>query len=186
MTSSTSARVPVETQYAIETFLYREADLLDRRRYREWLDLLSSDVQYVVPTRYNRMSAAKDEEWDPDLEIDTLPLMEEDHKSLTIRIERFFLGSAWSEIPPSRTRHLITNVLVEADGDADEAESFRVRSNFLVYRSRLSGRRGENEDFLVGSRRDVLRRAGEDFRLANRVAVLDSVVLNSQNLSFFL
>lgn len=182
---STTVRVPMETQYATEQFLYHEADLLDQRKYREWLDLLTPDVQYVVPTRYNRISAASNEQWDPNDEIDTLPLVEEDHQSLTLRIERFFLGSAWSEIPPSRTRHLITNVRVEAQGP-DNTESFLVRSNFLAYRSRLSGRRGENEDFLVGSRRDVIRRVGDDFRLASRIAVLDSVVLNSHNLSFFL
>ncbi|WP_445189207.1 aromatic-ring-hydroxylating dioxygenase subunit beta [Pseudonocardia sp. Cha107L01] len=184
--SSTNVRVPIETHYAIERFLYMEADLLDRRRYREWLDLLALDVQYLVPTRYNRMSSASNEQWDPDEEIDTLPLVEEDHQSLTLRIERFFLGSAWSEIPPSRTRHLVTNVIVEAHEGAGDAESFMVRSNFLVYRSRLSGRRGENEDFIVGSRRDVIRRSGEDFRIANRVAIIDSVVLNTHNLSFFL
>lgn len=184
---TTIVRVPMETQYEIEQFLYHEAELLDQRRYRDWLDLLTPDVQYVVPTRYNRMSAASDERWDPDDEIDTLPLVEEDHQSLVLRIERFFLGSAWSEIPPSRTRHLITNIRVDIDEtDETDTENYLVRSNFLAYRSRLSGRRGENEDFLVGSRRDVIRRVGDELRLANRLAILDSVVLNAHNLSFFL
>lgn len=183
--TTTTLRAPMETQYEVEQFLYHEADLLDRRRYREWLDLLTPDIQYLVPTRYNRISTAANEQWDPDDEIDTLPLVEEDHTSLTLRIERFFLGSAWSEIPPSRTRHMITNVRVENVSGSD-GENLSVHSNFLAYRSRLSGRSGENEDFLVGSRRDLIRRVDGELRLASRVAVLDSVVLNAYNLSFFL
>ena len=35
----------------IADFLYREAELLDERRYREWLDLLADDVRYWMPMR---------------------------------------------------------------------------------------------------------------------------------------
>jgi len=37
----------------IEDFLYREADLLDERRYDEWLGLLTDDVRYWMPMRRN-------------------------------------------------------------------------------------------------------------------------------------
>src|SRR5262249_60439609 len=37
----------------IEDFLYREAELLDERRYREWLDLLAEDIRYWMPMRRN-------------------------------------------------------------------------------------------------------------------------------------
>ena len=37
----------------IEDFLYREADLLDERRYDEWLALLAEDVRYWMPMRRN-------------------------------------------------------------------------------------------------------------------------------------
>ena len=37
----------------ITDFLYREAELLDERRYREWLDLLADDVRYWMPIRRN-------------------------------------------------------------------------------------------------------------------------------------
>src|SRR6516164_7795688 len=37
----------------IEDFLYREADLLDERRYDEWLGLLAEDVRYWMPMRRN-------------------------------------------------------------------------------------------------------------------------------------
>ena len=37
----------------VEQFLYREARLLDERRFREWLELLTEDVRYWMVTRSN-------------------------------------------------------------------------------------------------------------------------------------
>ncbi|HWM76977.1 MAG TPA: aromatic-ring-hydroxylating dioxygenase subunit beta, partial [Methylomirabilota bacterium] len=37
----------------IESFLYREADLLDERRYEEWLELFTEDAHYWMPLRRN-------------------------------------------------------------------------------------------------------------------------------------
>jgi len=37
----------------IEEFLYREADLLDERRYEDWLALVAEDVRYWMPMRRN-------------------------------------------------------------------------------------------------------------------------------------
>ena len=37
----------------IEDFLYREAELLDERRYEEWLALLADDIRYWMPMRRN-------------------------------------------------------------------------------------------------------------------------------------
>ena len=37
----------------IEDFLYHEADLLDERRYDEWLALLADDLRYWMPMRRN-------------------------------------------------------------------------------------------------------------------------------------
>src|SRR4051794_41850053 len=37
----------------IEEFLYREAELLDGRRYRDWLALLADDIRYWMPMRRN-------------------------------------------------------------------------------------------------------------------------------------
>ena len=37
----------------IEQFLYREAELLDERRYEEWLELFTEDAHYFMPMRRN-------------------------------------------------------------------------------------------------------------------------------------
>src|SRR5260370_37861641 len=38
----------------VEQFLYREARLLDERRFHEWLELVSDDVRYWMGGRTNR------------------------------------------------------------------------------------------------------------------------------------
>src|ERR1700736_5089021 len=38
----------------VEQFLYREARLLDERRFREWLELFTDDVRYWMGARSNR------------------------------------------------------------------------------------------------------------------------------------
>ena len=37
----------------IAEFLYAEAELLDERRYDEWLALLADDIRYWMPMRRN-------------------------------------------------------------------------------------------------------------------------------------
>src|ERR1044072_8742870 len=37
----------------VEDFLYSEADLLDERRFRDWLNLLADDISYFMPIRRN-------------------------------------------------------------------------------------------------------------------------------------
>ena len=37
----------------MEDFLYAEADLLDNRQFRDWLNLLADDITYFMPIRRN-------------------------------------------------------------------------------------------------------------------------------------
>ena len=49
-----------ELRHAIEDFFYLEAELLDDRRLREWLDLLTDDVHYWMPIRHNPLERPAD------------------------------------------------------------------------------------------------------------------------------
>jgi len=42
----------------VEQFLYREARLLDERRFHEWLELFTDDVRYWMAGRTNRYPRA--------------------------------------------------------------------------------------------------------------------------------
>ena len=109
---------------------------------------------------------------------DELALFDEDKTTLAARVARLDTGMAWAEDPPSRTRHLVTNVEVEPCEGGGEIS---VYSNFLVYRSRAE----TEQDFYVGTRRDVLRRVDGAWKIARRWMVLDQAVLTAKNLSIF-
>jgi 3-phenylpropionate/cinnamic acid dioxygenase small subunit len=161
----------------IEDFYYREAELLDDRKLREWLELLADDIRYWMPVRHNPLERPAD--LSAELARPGEAFYFDDGKeSLRIRIERAYARNAWAEMPPSRTRHLITNVRVKAD-DGREIDA---RSNFLVYRTRME----TGQDLFVGTRDDRLRRIAGGFSIARRTIILDQAVLSAKNISIFL
>lgn len=153
-------------------FYNREARLLDNWQLEEWLDLLTEDIEYRVPLRVTR-EIGKDE-----FGHDSAHLAET-KKSLELRIEKANSEYNWSENPPSRIRHFVSNVDVrEVDGD-----EIRVESNLLFFRNKQDE---TNYDLLSGRREDVLRRADDELLLAERVVYLDTTVLDIEYLSTFL
>jgi 3-phenylpropionate/cinnamic acid dioxygenase small subunit len=170
----------------VEQFLYREARLLDERRFHEWLQLFTDDVCYWMVTRsnlYPRSSKAiailnPGRNVDETTEEDGLAVLDETKKTLEGRIARLETGMAWAEDPPSRTRHLIANIEVAPGHTASELEVF---SSFIVYRNRSE----TEQDFYVGKRRDALRRIDATLRISSRKITLDQNVLVAKNISIF-
>ncbi len=156
-------------------FYIREAWLLDERKFTEWLDLFTDDVLYFIPRRKNVPRRESHREVTPQGD---LALVEDDRRYLEMRVARLDTGMAWGEDPPSRTRHLIGNLVAEPLA-TDEA---RVKTAFLVYRSHLE----TDRQLLAGSREDVLRRVNGAWRVAKRTILLDANVLLDKNLSVFL
>jgi len=161
----------------IEDFLYLEAELLDDRKLREWFELLADDVRYWMPIRHNTFDRPADvtEELSKPGEG---YYFDDDKKSLKIRVERAYARNAWAEMPPSRTRHMISNIRIKKDDGAE----IEVHSNFLVYRTRMEA----DQDMFVGTRHDILRRADGGFKIARRTIILDQAVLAAKNISIFL
>jgi 3-phenylpropionate/cinnamic acid dioxygenase small subunit len=168
------ADVDLDTRLSIAEFLYREALALDERRFRDWLDFFAEDARYEMPLRVTREKSA---EWElsPHARI-----FDDTKQTLEIRVRRLETDFAWAEQPPSRTRHHVTNVLVDA---LDVPDEFLVRSNGLVYRSR--GDLAEWDLFSV-QRRDRVRRDGDGWLIVHRWMALDQSTVNAHNLSIFL
>ena len=171
----------------VEQFLYREARLLDERRFHEWLELFTDDVRYWMPGRSNRYPKVSKAIviLDPDryteeelTRDDELAILDETKETLGRRIARLETGMAWAEDPPSRTRHIITNIEVE---QGEVASELQVYSNFMVYRSRAE----TEQDFYVGGRQDVLRHVDGAWKIARRKLILDQSVLLAKNVSIF-
>jgi len=109
------------TRSDVEEFLYREAALLDRWRLDDWLALFTDDAIYHVPT----VGTA------PDVTPDnTLFYVADDRVRLRERVVRLSKKSAHVEWPRSRTRHMVTNVLIDERGD----DELQVSAAFAVHR----------------------------------------------------
>jgi len=171
----------------VEQFLYREARLLDERRFHQWLELFTDDVRYWMGARVNRyprsskaiaiLSPNRYVEDDLTRE-DELSILDETKETLAARVARLDTGMAWAEDPPSRTRHLLANIEV-APGEAPA--ELKAYSNFIVYRSRAES----EQDFYVGARQDRIRRIDGKLKIAGRKLTLDQNVLTAKNVSIF-
>src|SRR6266702_647761 len=99
-------------------------------------------------------------------------------QALWLELMPFYIHMAWGEYPPSRTRHLIGNLVAEPLSKG----LVKAKTAFLVYRSHLE----TDHQLLSGSREDVLRRVNGTWKIAKRTILLDANVLMDKNLSIFL
>jgi len=159
-------------QYQVEKFYYDEAALLDAHNYEEWVKLFSDDTHYFMPIRRTRLRRELSKEFTQPGEM---AYFDDDKAILTARWKKVAGGTAWAEDPPSRTRHLVTNIRVVED----RGDELSIESNFHVYRTRLKS----EVDSWVGSRQDVLRRDSGSFLIAKRLILLEQSILLSRNLS---
>lgn len=169
-----TTRVDQDLWNELNHFYIREAWMLDQRRFKEWLNIFTDDLMYFMPRRKNVSRRDLHREL---TQPGDLALLEESKVDMEIRIARLDTGMAWSEDPPSRTRHLISNLMVQA-GENGEAYA---QTAFLVYKSHLE----TDQDLYAGYREDVLRREGDAWKVARRTIVLDANVILSKNISVF-
>lgn len=158
---------------AAHQFLVEEAALLDAADYAAWLNLLCEDIRYVMPVRVTTARGAG---------FDALADMghfDENLYALRKRVQRLATDHAWTEDPPSRTRHFVTNVRTFRH----QTSELRVESSLLLFRSRGDTR---EPDLISAGRTDLLRETGDGLRLARREILVDESVLRTQNLAVFL
>lgn len=162
-------------RHEVEQFLYDEAELLDARKFEQWLDLLADDIRYWMPLSRNFAFGEWAEEYTR--EGHDLNWFDEGKFELEQRVKQILTGKHWAEEPISRTSHMVSNLQVDAQADG----LLRARCRFLVYRNRTE----TETDFFVGKREDLLRREGTTFKIARRRVFLDQNVLTAKNLTLF-
>lgn len=167
----------VVLRHEVEQFLFKEARLLDERRFEEWLDLLAEDLHYWMPMRRN----IKFGDWDLEFTSmdEEINWFDEGKDILAGRIRQLNTGVHWPEEPVSRFEHIISNVeLVSAEGD-----EVRVNSKFFCYQNRLQ----DEVNQFVGRREDLLRRDPEtSFKLVFRKLIIAQNVMLPKVLNTFL
>jgi len=153
--------IPAVTRETIESFLYEEAALLDEWRLEEWLQLLTEDASYYVPSTDMPESDHKT----------TLFLVADDATRLRSRVKQLLGKSAHAEHPHSRTRRMISNVRIRKIDGA----TLVVTANFVVYRIRM-----EQMDTYVGRYEYQLVQHNGQLKIRERRAILDLDALRPQ------
>ncbi|BCW78348.1 3-phenylpropionate/cinnamic acid dioxygenase subunit beta [Arthrobacter sp. NicSoilC5] len=164
----------------IEDFLYTEADLLDERRFKDWLDLLTEDITYFMPIRRNVKFGQHTEKENTRLG-EGISWFDEGKWTLNKRVEQILTGVHYAEEPLSRVCHMVSNVQIQAVRNNGTQREVDVRSRFLVYQNRV-----EYETyFFVGKRNDTLRLTEDGWKVARREIILDQNILLAKNLTTF-
>jgi 3-phenylpropionate/cinnamic acid dioxygenase small subunit len=165
----------------IEEFLYSEAELLDERRFRDWLNLLADDISYFMPVRRNVKFGQHGERENTRAGIG-ISWFDEDKWTLTKRVDQILTGVHFAEEPLSRVCHMVSNVQIKkVTPSLDNPREVEARCRFLIYQNRV-----EYETYtFVGKRTDVLRMTDDGWKIARREIILDQNVLLAKNLSVF-
>lgn len=170
------SQTSLELHHQISQFLYREAKLLDDWKFREWLDVLAEDISYTLRTTPNAQTRDRRRSIEPP----TTWVFNDTKDLLERRVARLETGMAWAEEPPSRTTHMVSNIIVEpteVDGEYD------VYVTYLLYRTQKE----KDVTIYCGKRHDKIRQVDSEqgFQIFNRKITLDQATYNSHNLSVF-
>jgi benzoate/toluate 1,2-dioxygenase beta subunit len=134
----------------IEHFLMHEARLLDERRFRDWMELFADDGTYWVPAAPNQESP-----------FDQASLFYDDRDLMRTRVERLEHPRIHVQTPPSRTAHIVGNVLIE---EVDEAKGEVVVGSTVI----MVEYRDEAQRTFAGRQHHRLRRDGASFRIVQK------------------
>ena len=91
-----------DIQHAAEQFLYRQSELLDSKKWQNWIDLFADDGIYWMPPEPSYKT------WDGQPAI-----FAEDKNLMTVRMNRVLHPDAWSQRPLWETNHVVSNVVVD-------------------------------------------------------------------------
>lgn len=127
---TTRATRPVDlddaSRRAVEDFVFREARLLDERRFEDWLALWTEDGRYWVPRHH-----------DQDNPFDQISLFWEDGILRHTRVRRLLHSRNWSQQPVTRSIRTIGNPHVDG---LDTSGRIIVRSSLHYTEYRLEQR----------------------------------------------
>ena len=135
---------------AFEEFIIHEARLLDERRFRDWMALFADDGTYWVPAVPDQKSP-----------FDQASLFYDDRDLMKTRVDRLEHPRIHVQTPPSRTAHLVGNVVVE---QADDGKGeFTVGSTLIMVEYR-----DDTQRVFAGRQHHRLRRDGDSFRIVQK------------------
>lgn len=163
--------------WELQSWLHREAELLDDGRFDEWLELLSDEISYQAPVRLTKELGQGGE--NAYRATGNQYHFLEDRHTLGLRVARLKTDFAWAEDPPSRTRRFVTNVRVR-EGVARRGGG--AQQPAPVQEPGRRDRRGPRLGRTAGHARDD----GSGWRLVRRLILIDQAALGTKNLGIML
>jgi benzoate/toluate 1,2-dioxygenase beta subunit len=146
-----------DTQRAVEQFLYRQAEILDERRWDDWLKLFTEDGHYWMPASADQIIA------------DGVPnIFWEDLDLMKVRANRVMHPRAHSQYPPNKTNHVVSNVVVEREDP---------KTGDVVARSKFHAAEFRNDAVrhFSGKYRHELKKTRDGYRIKlQRVDLVDA------------
>ena len=138
------------SRVAIADFIFHEARLLDARNFRDWMALFADDGTYWVPSVPDQQSP-----------FDQASLFYDDRDLMKTRVERLEHPRIHVQTPPSRTAHLIGNIVVEEE---DAANGELVVGSTVI----MAEYRDDAQRVFAGRQRHRLRRHGDTFLIVQK------------------
>jgi 3-phenylpropionate/cinnamic acid dioxygenase small subunit len=144
----------------VEDLLYRQAALLDARRWQEWVDLFIEGGIYWMPVQPSQS------DW-----VSEPSIFAEDKLMMEIRMGRLNHPNAWSQAALWGTNHLVSNVVVESveppaqDGAAGVAATGWLQSITVYSRFQMMEMRRDEVRHFGGTYRHHLVRTPDGLRI---------------------
>jgi 3-phenylpropionate/cinnamic acid dioxygenase small subunit len=144
----------------VEDLLYRQAALLDARRWQEWVDLFTEDGIYWMPVLPSQ------NDW-----VSEPSIFAEDKLMMEIRMGRLSHPNAWSQAALWGTNHLVGNVVVESvephagDGTLDAGAVGGLQSLTVYSRFQMMEMRRDEVRHFGGTYRHHLVRTADGLRI---------------------
>ena len=147
MSEKNNLDVSYKTQRAIEDFLYFQAEVLDERRWEEWLDLFEEEGIYWMPASKGQETG----QGQPNI-------FYEDYHLMSMRIRRVEHPYAHSQAAGHRTSHVVSNVMIQSEDQA--LNEVVVTSRFHMVEYRLDSQR-----YFSGKYTHHLRNLGSGYKI---------------------
>ncbi len=137
-----------------EQFIFNEVRCIDERQWEKWLELFDEDGDYWIPL--------SSEDKNP---RENLSIAYEDRVKLMLRCKRYSHPQFHAQSPPSRSSHMVSNVMLDAA--EDDVGEYLVHAQFTMREYRL-----EQRVDWAGTYSYRLRKNAESFKIKRKKVLL--------------
>ena len=141
------ADVTPAQQREVERFLFRQAEILDDKKWDAWMGLFTEDGKYWMPATESQTTG------------DGVPsIFYEDMNLMQVRVKRVTHPRAWSQKPPHKHCHVVSNVVIEKHDPATGDVVVRSRFHMAEFRR-------DNTRHFVGKYRHDLKKTPDGYKI---------------------